>query len=470
MAHTAIGHFMNQKDFHPSNFHNQKRKWIAEQKAKADAAREKERIAEYQAEAAIHDTKGYALMGKAESDLAVKRHAVNFMYDAPAGMDTKKDDGDKLELDPDRQLRLDEKFSALKGAPREEYAKDLPARDNPFGVQIRNVQCRKCEAWGHQSTDRVCPLFNVARVGADGEAERHDFEDPAVLMRQMADEGLTLKQSALGRMNDTTAENQQIVVEPPEEDHEAAFLASLSSSQKKELHKRLSKLDPEADPTAAADAIAEFAAEISKKKRKKSKHKKDKSSKSKKDKKDKKKKAKKHKHSSHRHRHGDSSDDNDSSSDDNNDSHHRHHPSHARHQSDRHRSRSRSRSPVRHPSPPPSARDAGRDDDRRDGRDASQRAVVGQASGGYRDHPSEGARHQGGQPPRMSLQLSDAAYKLTGRTKPAPAPPTTAQETAVAGRNAPLQCYRCGRDGHSRSRCKEIYHKSGARLMKGHFQ
>jgi len=288
MAHTAIGHFMNQKDFHPANFHNQKRVWIAEQKIKADAAREKERLAEYQAEAAVHTTKGYALMGKAESDLAVKRHAVNFMYDAPPGME-KKDAEDKLELDPDRQLRLDEKFKALKGAPREEYAKDLPARDNPFGVQIRNVQCRKCDAWGHQSTDRECPLFGVARVGDDGEAVRHEYEDPAVLMRQMADDGLAIKQSALGRRNDAAAANQQILVEPTE-DREAEFLASLSSSQKRKLHKRLTKLED--DPEAAAAAIADFAADVASGPRKPKKSK-SKSKKDKKDKKDKKKKDKK---------------------------------------------------------------------------------------------------------------------------------------------------------------------------------
>lgn len=40
-------------------------------------------------------------MGKAESDIAVKRHAVNFMYDAPPGFEKKKEGEDgKLELDP----------------------------------------------------------------------------------------------------------------------------------------------------------------------------------------------------------------------------------------------------------------------------------------------------------------------------------------------------------------------------------
>ena len=29
----------------------------------------------------MHETRGYALMSKEESDMAVKRHAVNFMYE-----------------------------------------------------------------------------------------------------------------------------------------------------------------------------------------------------------------------------------------------------------------------------------------------------------------------------------------------------------------------------------------------------
>ena len=50
------------QDFHPSNFHNQKRVWIAQQKLAAEAAREKERLAEYRAEAAVHETKGCVIV------------------------------------------------------------------------------------------------------------------------------------------------------------------------------------------------------------------------------------------------------------------------------------------------------------------------------------------------------------------------------------------------------------------------
>jgi hypothetical protein len=84
---------------------------------------------------------------------------------------------------PQRQLALDEKFAYLKGAPRESYAAGVEgaARDAPFGQMARNVQCRRCEAWGHNERDRECPLFGVLKTAEGEEAERHDFEDPAVL-------------------------------------------------------------------------------------------------------------------------------------------------------------------------------------------------------------------------------------------------------------------------------------------------
>ena len=168
----------------------------------------------------MHETRGYALMSKKESDLAVQRHAVNFMYEVrlaarrcrpmrpltvkqePDGLAAKPaaaEEGGpaKLALDEDRQLRMDEKFAFLKGAPRQaggpgsagsaqrswrarspDYAKDMEIRDNPFGKTVRNVKCRRCGEFGHQSTDRECPLFFTPKAAEGEEAERHDFEDP----------------------------------------------------------------------------------------------------------------------------------------------------------------------------------------------------------------------------------------------------------------------------------------------------
>ncbi|EGD75292.1 hypothetical protein PTSG_06944 [Salpingoeca rosetta] len=168
------------------------------------------------------------------------------MYDVPpeVGAEPKKKEVNINELSYKEQkaLPLAEKLPFLKNAPRQAQARNMSGvRDKPFGQQVRNVRCLKCGQWGHQHVDRVCPLFGKAKIGVEGEAERASFEDPAVLMQRMRRDGLSLTRSVLGRQNDPTADNQQLVEEPSdaEEEDDVAFIASLSRADKKKLLRKL---------------------------------------------------------------------------------------------------------------------------------------------------------------------------------------------------------------------------------------
>lgn len=53
-----------------------------------------------------------------------------------------------------------------------------PNTINPLGLEIRNVRCIKCKAWGHQMGDDECPLRNKS---VEAELFRQQIEDPVML-------------------------------------------------------------------------------------------------------------------------------------------------------------------------------------------------------------------------------------------------------------------------------------------------
>ncbi|KAI0983525.1 hypothetical protein GJ496_011953 [Pomphorhynchus laevis] len=219
--------YMSKKWFHPSNIGNMKRLWMAEQKVEAELKQQQQLREQYEKEQELYNNQ--QLLGDEKARLGL-----SFMYNPPAGAAScNKSEGGEI------------KFDWQRNAPRERWAKNNELiRDQPFGVEVRDVRCIRCKQWGHVNTDKICPLFYSSikdePLKAKELAGLSNWTDANELMDQMKSDGLTIRAGALTRASLVEPGDLLFLLSKPSQ-ISLNDLEKLSTSDKHMLWKKIKK-------------------------------------------------------------------------------------------------------------------------------------------------------------------------------------------------------------------------------------
>lgn len=218
---------------------------MAEQQTEAEKKRQEELRNQYEKEQDLYENK--AMLSKESKD----KLSVNFMYEPPPGVRKQRE---KEDNEPEYKFEWQRQYNA----PRESYCKgDTEIRDQPFGIQVRNVRCIKCHKWGHINTDKECTMYHLSMSEArkiHSEAEASQILSKNSLEEQMKEDGLAMKKGAMSLQSFQSGRLNQLVPSDDDDDNndgglergkkpEIELIKSLSKEQKKKLLKKLEKIE-----------------------------------------------------------------------------------------------------------------------------------------------------------------------------------------------------------------------------------
>ncbi|CAF1247850.1 unnamed protein product [Rotaria sordida] len=188
------------------------------------------------------------------------RLGLSFMYNPPVGMAKQEEqqlqDQELRRADGTLIIKKDEpkfEWQRIYNAPREAWAKnDEKIRDQPFGIEVRNVRCIKCKKWGHVNTDKICPLYGKSRFDNDSNHPisqltlTQNMPTTNELIEDLHNKGLAMRRGGAEHMIAHSDINNDDMTNRGKQDElktELKFLKQLPTQMKHRLIKRLKHLE-----------------------------------------------------------------------------------------------------------------------------------------------------------------------------------------------------------------------------------